>query len=88
MDDAHVLTIGLSALISSIVSAGVSTVVSLWLGPWLVIRQEKARRGLEVRDEMIRALQELHRHLRNDELQNKALESGGSQGAPVEHSGL
>jgi hypothetical protein len=77
MDDVHFVTIGLSTALSSIVSAGVSTIVSLWLGPLLIIRQEKARRGLEIRDEMIRALQELRRHLRNDELQNKAIESGG-----------
>lgn len=62
---------------SAVVSVVVSALVSFWLGPCLTIRQEKARRRLVVRDEIVRALQLLLRHLRNVELQNQALAAGG-----------
>jgi hypothetical protein len=73
MDGSRFLTL----LVSALVSAGVSAVVAFWLGPYQIIRQEKARRTLVVRDEMLRALQLLLRHLRNVELQNQNLAAGG-----------
>jgi hypothetical protein len=71
--DVHLLIAG---LISAGVSAVVSALVSWLFGPSLIIRQEKARRALDLRNDMYRALQELLRHLKNDELQRLALESG------------
>lgn len=73
MDGSRFLTLVVSAL----VSAGVSALVAFWLGPYQTIRQEKARRTLVVRDEIVRALQLLLRHLRNVEVQNQNLAAGG-----------
>jgi hypothetical protein len=36
-------------LLTVLISAVVSGAVSLWFGPYLIIRQAKARRALEVR---------------------------------------
>ncbi len=64
---------------SALVAAAVSTLMSLWLGPNLTLRQEKVRRGLLARDEIFRALQLLLRHLQKVELQSQADESRGGQ---------
>jgi hypothetical protein len=73
MNSVHFLTLLLSALVSALVSA----FIAFLFGPYQMIRQEMARRELVVRDEMVRALQLLQRHLRNVELQNQRLEAGG-----------
>ena len=64
-------------LTSALVSAVVSAFVAFLLGPYQTIRQEKARRTLIVRDETVRALKLLLRHLRNVELENQKLAAGG-----------
>ncbi|MDO8434010.1 MAG: hypothetical protein Q7S58_16550 [Candidatus Binatus sp.] len=73
MDGSQVLTLLLSALVSALISA----LVALWFGPYRTIREERAKRTLVVRDEIVRALQLLLRHLRNAELQNRKLAEGG-----------
>ncbi len=65
--------------VSALVSAAVAALVSVWLGPRLLMRQERMRRGLAARDEIVRALQLLLRQLRTLELQNPALDRRGGQ---------
>jgi len=62
-------SIASSPLTTAAIAAVVFGLVSYYLGPIWVIREEKARRALAVRDEVVRALQLLLRHLRNVELE-------------------
>ena len=63
------MAIAMTAAIATVVSIVVAALMSVWLGPKLTIRQERARRSLIVRDEIVAALQLLLRHLRNVENQ-------------------
>jgi hypothetical protein len=64
-------------IISALVSIGLSTTVTWFLGPRQTIRQETARRNLELRHRIRRILEQLERHLRNEELRRQRLEEGG-----------
>jgi hypothetical protein len=70
-------SIASSSFTSAAIAAVVAGLVSYYLGPIRIIREEKARRTLAVRDEVVRALQLLLRHLRNVELENQKVNSGG-----------
>ena len=51
--------------------------VAWFIGPLQTIRQDKARRNLELCHRIRRILEQLERHLRNEELRRRRLEEGG-----------
>lgn len=61
-----------------VLSVVLSALVTWFLGPRQFIRQEKARRKLELCRQLSHSLQELLRRIRNEELQRQALASGGA----------
>jgi hypothetical protein len=73
MSRGSILTVVISALVSVILS----TTATWFLGPRETIRQDIARRNLELRRRLRRILEKLERHLRNEELRRRALEKGG-----------
>jgi hypothetical protein len=67
----------LTVLISALVSVILSTTATWLLGPRETIRQDVARRNLELRRRLRRILEQLKRQLRNEVLRRRALEAGG-----------
>ena len=57
--------------------------VTWFLGPMEVIRQEKARRRLDLRRRLTHAIRPLLLQLHNDELQRRLLEEGGQMIMPA-----
>jgi|GEM_PF-5623697 len=72
MSPSNVLTVVISALVSVILS----TTATWFLGPRETIRQDVARRNLELRRRLRRILEQLKRHLSNEVLRRRALEAG------------
>jgi hypothetical protein len=66
----------LTVVISALVSVILSTTATWLLGPRETIRQDVARRNLELRRRLRRILEQLKRHLSNEELRRRALEAG------------
>ena len=66
----------LTVVISAVVSVILSTMATWFLGPRETIRQDVARRNLELRRRLRQILEQLKRHLSNEELRRRALEAG------------
>jgi hypothetical protein len=67
----------LTIVISALVSVFRSTTATWLLGPRETIRQDIARRSLELRRRLRRLLEQLKRNLKNEELRRRNLEAGG-----------
>ena len=72
MSPSNTLTIVISALVSVVLS----TTATWLLGPRETIRQDVARRNLELRRRLRRVLEQLKRHLSNEVLRRQGLEAG------------
>ena len=73
----------LTVFVSASSSILLSTAVTWFLGPMEVIRQEKARRRLDLRRRLTHAIRPLLLQLHNDELQRRLLEEGGQMIMPA-----
>jgi hypothetical protein len=72
MSTSNILTVVISALVSVVLS----TTATWFLGPRETIRQDVARRNLELRRRLRRVLEQLKRQLSNEVLRREALEAG------------
>ncbi len=60
-----------------LVSVIISTLVNWFVGPWATLRQDAARRRVELLRRLRLILEQLERHLRNEQLRRQRLEQGG-----------